>query len=74
MKYLQCYLYTPLRLLDCLGFVAASAPLMEGWRVFAAVDCRLGAFFGVGVGTAGCSIGDLKNAVGEGMVMVSIRI
>lgn len=48
--------------------------MIEGWRVFVAVDCRLAAFFGVGLGTVGCSIGDLKKAVGDGIVMVSMRM
>lgn len=48
--------------------------MIEGWRIFVVVDCRLGAVLGVGLGTDGCSIGDLKNAVGEGIVIVSIRM
>ena len=54
--------------------MAASAAVIEGCRVFVAVDCRLGALFGVGLGTVGCSIGDLKKAVGDGIVMVSMRM
>ena len=54
--------------------MAPSAAVIEGWRVFVAVDCRLGAFFGVGLGTVGCSIGDLKKAVGDGIMMLSMRM
>lgn len=66
--------YRPLRLLDCFGFVAASASVIEGWRSFVVVDCRRGAFFGGGLGTDGRKMGDLKNAVGDGIVIVSIRM
>lgn len=52
--------------------MAASASMIEGWRNLVVVDCRRGAFFGVGLGTDGRKMGDLKNAVGDGIVIVSI--